>query len=114
MTAPDEVLAVHRAAADTPCRRCGYTIARGARAALLAGVGAVHVRCILPSPAAQRPRDDPEETILTRHDQDPEPRAATDGDVGEDEPWPSAITSQPTSVPVADDDDPRSVDWWQW
>ena len=41
------ILAVREAADDTPCRRCGQPIQRGRRVALVAGVGNVHVRCLL-------------------------------------------------------------------
>jgi hypothetical protein len=47
VTAPDEVLTVHRADVDTPCRKCEGTIARGQRVALVAGLGGIHVRCLL-------------------------------------------------------------------
>jgi len=47
MTARPEVLAVHRAAHDEPCGRCRGTIVRGRRTALLAGIGAVHLACII-------------------------------------------------------------------
>jgi hypothetical protein len=52
MTAAAEVLSAKRAEFDTPCRKCGGTIERGRRLALVAGVGAVHVGCLL-EPAAQ-------------------------------------------------------------
>jgi hypothetical protein len=46
MTAP-QVLSVTRAGHDMPCRRCGRTISRGRRAALVLGVGQVHLGCLL-------------------------------------------------------------------
>jgi hypothetical protein len=115
VTAAGEVLSVHRADVDTPCRRCGCTIARGQRVALLVAVGAVHVRCILASPPAKQSRHESEETTLTRPDQmpepEPEPRAAVAADVCKDA-WPAATT--PSPAPVADEDhDDRDLPWWQ-
>jgi hypothetical protein len=41
------VLTVQRADVDLICRRCGQVIRRGRRVVLLAGAGAVHVRCLI-------------------------------------------------------------------
>ena len=111
MTGAGEVLTVHRTDVDTVCRRCGRTIASGRRVALLAGIGGVHLACVIA-------RSDTEENnAVTKPAQKPELRAAVAGDAGEDEIWPAvdgpaAITPRTASVPVADDDD-RDLPWWQ-
>jgi hypothetical protein len=94
MSAATEVISVHRVNVDQPCRRCGQTIQRGRRAALLASVGAVHLRCLLV-------RHDTEESITM-------PRPA--------QPATAPALERPESPAVVDgdDQDPRSVDWWQW
>lgn len=102
MTGVGEVLNVHRADVDMPCRRCGSTIVRGQRAALLAAVGTVHVRCILASLPAERTRHASEETTLTGPDQQPEPQPVVATDVCKDT-WPAATTPNP--APVADEQD---------
>ena len=47
MTAAGQLVSVRRVTDDTDCRRCGSTIERGQRAALVLGAGLVHVRCLL-------------------------------------------------------------------
>jgi hypothetical protein len=42
------ILSVRRAEHELQCRRCGRPIEPGRRAVLLAGVGNVHVRCVIP------------------------------------------------------------------
>ena len=80
VTVLGKVLAVHRATSDQSCRRCQEPIRLGQRAVLLAGVGAVHLRCVLvrqegvlpvpTSPRASRPSLDrprrPRSTTTTR------------------------------------------------
>jgi hypothetical protein len=105
-----EILAVRRATADQLCCHCGHTIVRGRRTALLAGIGAVHLACVIA-------RYDTEETnaAVTRPAQQPEPPAAVVGDVGEETLWEGAdwpAAARPEPRPVADDDD-RDLPWWQ-
>ena len=57
MTAAAEVLGVHRAVVDTSCRSCGTTITCGRRVALVAGTGAVHLRCLLVRQADDTPEE---------------------------------------------------------
>ncbi|MGO9780041.1 MAG: hypothetical protein ACLPQY_09785 [Streptosporangiaceae bacterium] len=48
MTAAAQVVSVTYVADDTTtCRRCGWPIERGRRAALVLGAGTVHLRCLL-------------------------------------------------------------------
>lgn len=57
------IVSVKRAQFDTPCRRCGQTITRGRRLALVTGIGAVHVGCLLRRPEQTAPgRDQRQET----------------------------------------------------
>jgi hypothetical protein len=88
MTAAGVVLAVHRATADQPCRRCGELVQRGRRVALVAGVGTVHLRCILV----------PQEASVTRPD-----RPAT---------TPTGERPDPPAVGDSDDQDPRDTPWF--
>lgn len=90
-----EVLSVHRVERAQACRRCTEPIHRGQRAALVAGTGAVHLRCLLVHQAAETP----EESAITPPPASPEP-------------------PQPPAPVVVDGDDetgqdPRDTDWWQ-
>jgi hypothetical protein len=88
MTDADALLAVHRATADQPCRRCGAVVARGRRVALVAGVGAVHLRCILVA----------QEATVTGSDRPAPP--------------PPGERLDPPAVGDSDDQDPRDTPWF--
>lgn len=119
------VLAVHRATVDQPCRCCGGVVKRGRRLAVVAGVGAVHIACVIAcqagaattadqGPVGRSPVAAPGGDAATSR-AGPQPAAADDG--GQDATGPPAApTSRPAPAPVGDDDrrDPRDVDWWQW
>jgi hypothetical protein len=57
------IIAVLPADDDMPCRRCGLTIERGQRAALVLGTGQLHLRCLLSHQA-----DDTTTTTEKDHD----------------------------------------------
>ena len=123
------VLAVHQAEDDQPCPRCGGTIERGRRLAVVAGVGAVHIACVIAcQPVSATTADQgPADPVA-----DWSPVAAPGGDAatrwaaqsaaagggGQDATSPPAATTpRPPPAPVADDDDrgdPRQTPWWQW
>jgi hypothetical protein len=91
-----EVLAVHRATVEQPCRRCDQPIQRGQRVVLLAAIGGVHLRCIL----AQRGDAHRNETA-------PAPAP--------DQSAPSPTRLRPETPIAAEDtepDDPRSIPWY--
>jgi hypothetical protein len=113
MTARPDVLAVHRAAYDEPCGRCGGTITCGRRAAQLAGIGDVHLACVIAR------YDTEENNAVPEPVRQPEPQAAVVGDIGEDaaDPWaeqPAAAAPQSAATPpaVEDNQDPRAMPWW--
>lgn len=78
MTAPGGVLAVHRATLDQVCRRCGAVVERGRRVALVAGIGVVHLRCILVAQDATVTGSDRPATTPTGERSEP-PAADDDG-----------------------------------
>jgi hypothetical protein len=88
VTALGEVLVVHRATVDQLCRRCGAVVARGRRVALVAGVGTVHLRCILVA----------QEATVTRPDKPA--------------PTPTGERLDPAAVVEDDDQDPRDTPWF--
>ena len=80
MTAADTVLAVHQATVDQACRRCGAVVARGRRVALVAGIGVVHLRCILVAQEVTVTSPDQPATTSAGKGPDP-PGADQDGDI---------------------------------
>lgn len=72
------ILSVRRAEHELQCRRCGRPIEPGRRAVLLAGVGNVHVRCVIPQPSL--PAQGREGSTIERR---------------------TAMTSEPTALPAA-------------
>jgi hypothetical protein len=103
-----EVLTVRRTTADTPCTSCRNTIERGQRAALLAGIGTVHLRCLLtraPTGTASRVREPAPPTL-----------EVSDSGRADADPWASqsADTASPAVPdPVISADDDEDSPWWQ-
>jgi hypothetical protein len=124
VTAAGEVLAVHRATVDQPCRRCGETIEPGRRLAVVAGVGRVHLACLITREGQAATTADQQRAAPVAEGPsvaDPGGGSAADptdpwGDIADDR-GPDA-TNPPDATryrPVADDDDrdPRRTPWWQ-